>query len=561
MPATTTISLSGNAYVDGILGDTRWATNTLTYSFPASASNYGTPYGNGEPGNNFGVLNATQQATVVSVLAMYASVANLTFTATTESNSNHGDIRFARSDAPSTAWAYYPNAFYQEGGDVWVNSSTGWYDSPTRGNYAYVTFIHEIGHALGLDHAHQGYSVPTGRDSMEYTVMSYRSYVGASTSTGYTNETWSFAQSLMMYDIAAVQYLYGANYTTNSGNTTYSWSSTTGEMFINGVGQGAPGANRIFLTVWDGGGVDTYDFSNYTTGLTINLAPGEWTTTSANQLAWLSWDGSQIADGNIANALLYNDDSRSLIENARGGSGNDSITGNRANNVLWGNGGNDVLNGGTGQDSAGYSGTSSNYSWRQNSDRSYTVTDLRSGSPDGTDRLYNMDTLVFQDRSVQIVDHTTVTTTDTGNQYSWAQASSNYDGNGTLDSVSIKTDDGRTYFTDYDQFSQYQWKEAISVYDSQNRLEQVAIVYDDNSIYFTYYDAGNAYTWTDLISGYDSQRRLDFVISEYDDGTFALTNYDQANVSDVNYSVHYYNVSDQLIVSYYVYDNGTVQIV
>jgi serralysin len=560
MPATTTISLSGNVYVDGILGSTRWGTNSLTYSFPTSASNYGIGYPNGEPGNNFGVLHATQQTTVVSVLAMYASVANLTFTVTTESNSNHGDLRFARSDAPNTAWAYYP-ATFDYGGDVWFNSSSGQYDNPTRGNYAYLTIIHEIGHTLGLDHAHQGYTVPTGRDSMEYTVMSYRSYVGASTTSGYTNENWSFAQSLMMYDIAAVQYLYGANFNTNSGNTTYTWSSTSGEMFINGVGQGAPGANRIFLTVWDGGGVDTYDFSNYTTGLTISLAPGEWTTTSTNQLAWLSWDGSQIADGNIANALLYNDDSRSLIENARGGFGNDSITGNRANNVLWGNGGNDVLNGGTGQDSAGYSGQSSNYSWRQNSDRSYTVTDLRSGSPDGTDRLFNMDTLVFQDTSVQIVDHTDVTTYDTGNAYSWSQATSTYDGNGTLDYVTIRLDDGHVYLTDYDQFSTLAWNQAISIYNAQGRLEAVSIVADDNAMYVTYYDANNVFAWTDTISGYDAQRRLDFVISEYDDGTFALTNYDQANVSDVNYSVHYYNVSDQLTLSYYVYDNGTVQVV
>jgi len=39
------------------------------------------------------------------------------------------------------------------------------------------------------------------------------------------------------------------------------------------------------MTVWDGGGQDTYDFSNYSTGVTVNLAPGSWTTTSATQLA------------------------------------------------------------------------------------------------------------------------------------------------------------------------------------------------------------------------------------------------------------------------------------
>ena len=95
--------------------------------------------------------------------------------------------------------------------------------------------------------------------------MSYRSYIGASVTGGLTNGTWSFPQTLMMYDIAALQDMYGANYTTNSGNTVYKWDPNTGQEFINGVAQAAPGGNKIFMTIWDGGGNDTYDFSNYTT--------------------------------------------------------------------------------------------------------------------------------------------------------------------------------------------------------------------------------------------------------------------------------------------------------
>ncbi len=91
-------------------------------------------------------------------------------------------------------------------------------------------------------------------DQMAYSIMTYRSYAGASTTGGYTNETNGYAQTFMMYDIAALQTMYGANFNTNSGNTTYSWCATTGEMFINGVGQGAPGGNRIFMTLWDGNG-------------------------------------------------------------------------------------------------------------------------------------------------------------------------------------------------------------------------------------------------------------------------------------------------------------------
>jgi serralysin len=349
MPATTTYATTGNAYIDGLLGDWKWAIKDFTFSFPTSASFYGAGYGNGEPLKGFAVLNAAQQAATRAALDQFSSVAKVTFTEITESATKHADLRLASSEAPSTAWAYFPSTA-AEGGDAWFNKSSGHYSRPAKGNYAYVTFLHEIGHALGLEHAHEGNVMPVNRDSMEYTVMSYRSYVGASTTTGYTNETWGYAQSLMMYDIAALQHMYGADFTTHSENTTYRWSSTSGEMFINGMGQGAPGGNKILLTVWDGGGSDTYDFSNYTTALKVDLRPGEWTTTSAAQLAKLHYSGSKVAIGNIANALQFQGDTRSLIENAKGGTGSDTITGNAAANALWGNGGNDRLIGGDGND-------------------------------------------------------------------------------------------------------------------------------------------------------------------------------------------------------------------
>ncbi|WP_028004206.1 M10 family metallopeptidase [Sinorhizobium meliloti] len=349
MPATTTYATTGNAYINGLLGDWKWAIKDFTFSFPTSASFYGSGYGNGEPLKGFAVLNAAQQAATRAAFDQFSSVANVTFTEVTESATKHADLRLASSDAPSTAWAYFPSTA-AEGGDAWFNKSSGHYSRPAKGNYAYVTFLHETGHALGLEHAHEGNVMPVNRDSMEYTVMSYRSYVGASTTTGYTNETWGYAQSLMMYDIAALQHMYGADFTTESGNTTYRWSPTSGEMFINGVGEGAPGGNKILLTVWDGGGTDTYDFSNYTTALKVDLRPGEWTTTSAAQLAKLHYNGSKVAIGNIANALQFQGDARSLIENAKGGTGSDTITGNAAANALWGNGGNDRLIGGDGND-------------------------------------------------------------------------------------------------------------------------------------------------------------------------------------------------------------------
>jgi serralysin len=358
MPGITSVARSFNQDIDGLLSGIKWAVSSLTFSFPSSASFYqagSAPYGET---SSFAPLNATQQNEVRWVLQQFASVALMSFTEITETSSQHADLRAAGSNAPSTAWAYFP-ASSAYGGDSWYNRSSHNYDNPVRGNYAAHTFLHEFGHAFGLEHGHDTSNpygaLPAGHDSLEYSVMTYRTYVGGALS-GYTYENWGAPQTLMQDDIAAIQYMYGANFNSNSGNTSYSWSPATGEEFVNGIGQGAPGSNRIFMTLWDGGGVDTYDFSNYATNLSVDLRPGRWTTVSAAQLADLGYwttdgPGAHMAAGNIANALLYNNDPRSLIENAIGGSGSDLLVGNAANNLLDGRGGANTLMGATGNDS------------------------------------------------------------------------------------------------------------------------------------------------------------------------------------------------------------------
>jgi serralysin len=237
------------------------------------------------------------------------------------------------------------------GGDAWF-SNTLFPETdlgPVEiGSYNYALLMHELGHSLGLEHSFQGGKfgqVP--QDSLEYSVMSYGSYEGAKSWDALPN---NFPQTLMMYDIAALQHMYGAKYDKvgHEVDTVYAWNPTTGEMSINDVPQGAPASNIIFMTIWDGGGTDTYDFSDYATKLVVDLNPGKWTNLST-QLADLG--SGEVADGNIANALLHNGKILSLIENAIGGEGNDSIVGNVGNNELTGGDGDDTMNGDAGNDS------------------------------------------------------------------------------------------------------------------------------------------------------------------------------------------------------------------
>ncbi|MEY8840207.1 M10 family metallopeptidase C-terminal domain-containing protein, partial [Cribrihabitans sp. XS_ASV171] len=109
-----------------------------------------------------------------------------------------------------------------------------------------------------------------------------------------------------------------------------------------------PGGNRIFATIWDGGGTDTYDLSAYADDLDLDLSPGEHSLFNSTQQASLGNGNS--ARGNIFNALLHDGDTRSLIENAIGGSGDDTISGNQTGNDLAGGGGSDTINGAQGSD-------------------------------------------------------------------------------------------------------------------------------------------------------------------------------------------------------------------
>lgn len=314
--------ISGANSIDSLLAGRlyRWnagssfgSSVSLTYSFMTSA-----PSGaDSAESSTFQAFTDTQKAGARAALALWAEVANITLTETTDSDSVN--IRFASNDqnGVSAGYAYYPGTF-QTAGQVWLAADDSNSFNMTVGGYGFMTMIHEIGHALGLKHpgnynadgsGAEGPYLPSSEDSYQYSVMSYNDAA---------NGLYDAMPAL--YDIAAIQYLYGANTSTRSGNSTYTF-----------------GAAATQQAIWDGGGADTLDASNQTLGAVINLAAGGFSSIGALRNGTLAANNVAIASG-------------VTIENAIGGSGNDTINGNSANNVLNGGAGNDTINGGGGND-------------------------------------------------------------------------------------------------------------------------------------------------------------------------------------------------------------------
>lgn len=376
---------SGDRNVDATLIGSRWTLKELTYSFPRSADEYGPDYEARGLSNTQIPYNEIQQAAAREGFRQISSFTNMTFREVDGSQGGEQPVlRLSQSLGVSSALGFFPSEADYAGDIFFGRNNQPFYDSPHPGNWGFSTQLHEIGHTMGLKHGHQDYTdvdlsgdlnapaprygsqaLTADRDGQAYSLMTYRSNPGADLS--FSGDGENQAQTYMQYDVAALQFLYGANYEFRSTGNVYTWSSVTGEMSVDGVGQGLATSNTIFETVWDGGGVDTFDLSNYTTNMTLDLRPGAFSLFSEDQLANnRAYQGEvALAPGNVANALLFQGDVRSLIENATGGSGDDRIIGNQVANVLIGNAGDDsldgeagsdVLDGGAGNDTALFTG-------------------------------------------------------------------------------------------------------------------------------------------------------------------------------------------------------------
>lgn len=261
------------------------------------------------------LFNASAQAAAREAMQHFSNVANITFN---EVGATAADLTYSQANLGPGTLGLTSTLFSGStiaSSEVQLSSS---YTSFGAGTDAYLTLLHELGHAVGLKHPgnysgfEDGPFLPASEDTNDATVMSYNEGT-------YTSLTPS--RSLMQYDMMALQYLYGANRNYNATSTAYSYSGTAQVQ-----------------TLWDGGGSDIVSAQAYSLGsTTIDLRESLSAVT-------------RIGSTTLWMAVGAN------IENAEGSNAGDNITGNTLANQLFGMSGGDTVLGGDGADSL-YGGT------------------------------------------------------------------------------------------------------------------------------------------------------------------------------------------------------------
>jgi Ca2+-binding RTX toxin-like protein len=284
----------------------QWTSN-ITYSFLTEYAPYALP-GEIEPGGPF-PLSAAQQAATRALFDYIESLIPIHFVNVVQDNSLNkiGDIAIGIRTLSGGASGVTDMTLGSPGsdGDIWLSRSYA--DGAASPDFI-NTMLHEIGHALGLKHpAFAGSGQDGIQDTTRYTVEAY--------SRGGLDNT-PRPVTFQLYDIAALQSIYGAVSTHNPGDTTYSYGTT-----------------NVIESIWDTGGHDTLSAADSAVGAVLNLNPTAFSSIGPAQVGFKLSDPAKnisIAKG-------------TEIEDAIGSNSDDILIGSGLSNLLDGRGGNDLI--------------------------------------------------------------------------------------------------------------------------------------------------------------------------------------------------------------------------
>ncbi|WP_081500870.1 Ig-like domain-containing protein [Bradyrhizobium liaoningense] len=424
------INPSTNVYLNALQwGGWRWtdgaaAGTNITYYFGPSGEDLSKIFGSGFPSSVAWLPDqeTTYQTAYQNAVQQWANVANITFTQVF-SPDQADIIEFLYDSSGSSLLGIHGTPQDAESGNgtafgAYNVAGLGFTPSGLQsGGYGFITLVHEIGHGLGLAHPHDGgggsslfpgieilgylsdgtpygAKLDLGDNDLNQGVFTIMSYADGWTTLGSPpSVNYGWQTGPMAFDIAAIQYLYGANTTYHSGENNY----------VLGHVSGLP---DVLSCIWDAGGIDsiayggTYDctIDLRAATLTNSIGGGGYVSFVQGATSLDHWNAFTIASGVV-------------IEKAIGGSGNDTITGNAAANELTGNGGNDTLVGGGGNDTIdGGDGTNDTavfqldsgfYDIKRYGDKVIVASKFLV-MDDRTDTLFGVEFLQFKDKTIPV---------------------------------------------------------------------------------------------------------------------------------------------------------------